>query len=253
MRKLRCRLYRFIFTGQYSSVTMLIRLMSFLGRMFLHNAFYVSLSKWRPEVNSIQSSCFTFNGGWIAIEGLPFHFWREEVFRKIAENVGGLVKIDRQTRLLDNLFQARIKVKGAEKCISQAYLDVQLGDSKFTLRVWPLSKSYSSLNMDRNRFRNANLHKRIQKKSGNFDLRNRNVVGLRQGVANSQVWRRKEASSMKNPYTYLEVEDDGLGHQRTRGGELDGVHVEVNVLMGNSNKCGGRGVFSFNENLKFKI
>ncbi|KAK9274562.1 hypothetical protein L1049_021811 [Liquidambar formosana] len=49
------------------------RAMYFLGRVLLKSGMAVILSEWGLIVNSTRSQRFCFNGGWISIEGLPFH------------------------------------------------------------------------------------------------------------------------------------------------------------------------------------
>ncbi|KAK9284215.1 hypothetical protein L1049_023384 [Liquidambar formosana] len=52
----------------------------FTGKILLRNGVNVFLSRWSPGVNSIRGHRFMFKGGWVSIEGLPFHLWREDVF-----------------------------------------------------------------------------------------------------------------------------------------------------------------------------
>ncbi|CAK9145854.1 unnamed protein product [Ilex paraguariensis] len=44
----------------------------------------VKLSKWVLEIN-VGKDGISVLGGWIGIEDLPFHLWKEDIFRKIGE------------------------------------------------------------------------------------------------------------------------------------------------------------------------
>ena len=80
------------------------------GTKLLDEGDEISLIPWMPEANAIQHQ--SANGGWIGIDGLPFHLWTLGMFTSIANCFGGLDCLDEDTKLCTDLTMARIKLKG---------------------------------------------------------------------------------------------------------------------------------------------
>lgn len=179
----------------------------FLGRVFLKSELKVVLEEWEAEVNSIVGQRFYFNEGWIAIEGLRFHLWRWEVFSRIADNFGGLIEVDRQTLFLDNLFNAKIKVKGLKECFLSNFLDIQIGNKKYMVCVWPLR--HLSNNSFKPIFNRNWWSKDFYGQNNSWKRKN---AGLE--------WRLKKDGRADAQCTSGEVEDEGNRAFRPRGNEL---------------------------------
>lgn len=109
-----------------------------------------------------------------------------------------MIDVDRNTLFLDNLFHAHIKVKGMGDCFLSNYLDIQIGEVKYTVRVWPLRRSNGGKRM--NFINHINLVRH-----NNFI---RNYKGSKGG---GQVWKMRNGGGTGRWYTRQEVEDDGSG------------------------------------------
>ncbi|CAK9162154.1 unnamed protein product [Ilex paraguariensis] len=49
------------------------------------------------------------NWGWVdVVEGLPFHLWHRDVFKRISDCCGGVIEVDRYNDNRENLLWARI-------------------------------------------------------------------------------------------------------------------------------------------------
>lgn len=74
------------------------------------------------------------------IEGLTFHLWKQEVFEKIGQQYGGLVTVNRQTKSLAYLREARIKVKKGEHGFIPTFFDVEENGSKWKVKLRVIRK-----------------------------------------------------------------------------------------------------------------
>ena len=52
----------------------------------------VQLRRWSPKENSIVEG--KFKGGWIELQGLPFHLWFEVHLKKIVEQWETVIEIN---------------------------------------------------------------------------------------------------------------------------------------------------------------
>lgn len=77
-----------------------------IGRLTLEGHIRIKLEKWSTSINPREDRLL-FWGGWLGIEGLPFHLWKHEVFEKIGQQCGGLVMVDRETKRLAYLREAK--------------------------------------------------------------------------------------------------------------------------------------------------
>ncbi|CAL5381200.1 unnamed protein product [Camellia sinensis] len=64
-----------------------------------------------------------------------------EVFQIIGEKCGGLLEVDRRTIALDNLFEARLKVRGFDSSFLLAFMEVKMEGRSSMVRLKSLSKT----------------------------------------------------------------------------------------------------------------
>lgn len=59
-------------------------------------------------------------GWWIEVEDLPLNRWTKEVYKEIGDRCGGLLKIDHRTETKQQIFSAKIRVRGNVSCFIPA-------------------------------------------------------------------------------------------------------------------------------------
>ena len=94
----------------------------------------VKLQHWKLEANGIRSKV-SFLGGWIAIEGLPFHLWKLEVFKKIEDSCGGFLEVGHDTLSRRDLFLARIHVKRPCDGFLRTSFDVSYNRKTYSIKI----------------------------------------------------------------------------------------------------------------------
>ena len=52
---------------------------------------------------------------WVRVVGLPLHLWSREVFKRIGENYGGFIVVDKENTFLSQLHWAHILVRASGK------------------------------------------------------------------------------------------------------------------------------------------
>ncbi|TXG51297.1 hypothetical protein EZV62_023821 [Acer yangbiense] len=181
------------------------------GRCFLEGSLTVTLQRWKPDINK-SKELFAFGGGWIAIEGLPFHIWTKKMFCKIAEFCGGLIEIDRRTENLQSLFEARIKVGENENSFIPAEVEIEDGDRFFNLKLRPLSRFFSGSGSIKNPLLRQEVEDdsaRLKVTSGSRGRKDeptfQNEVSFKK--QSNVIWRRKSDSCRSNEEV-VTVEND---------------------------------------------
>ena len=58
----------------------------------------LKLDWWRPDSGYVDNK-ENVREAWIRVVGLPLHLWRHEVLKKIGDNCGGFLAIDKETTL----------------------------------------------------------------------------------------------------------------------------------------------------------
>ncbi|KAI8012629.1 Pentatricopeptide repeat-containing protein [Camellia lanceoleosa] len=116
---------------------------NFLGEMglrFFDKGVAVNLEKWSDEMH-VKPEVIVSYGGWIAVCDLPFSLWNDQVFQIMGDKCGGLVEVDRRTIALDNLFEARLKVRGFDSGFMPAFMEVKVEGRSAMVRLKALSKT----------------------------------------------------------------------------------------------------------------
>ena len=103
-------------------------------RFFLVKGKYtVQLRWWSPRENT--EVLWKFRGGWIELQGLPFHLWSKEHLKKIVEQWGTVVEINWRTVKLFDLSKARVRISMKECTVLPALIKVKDGKWVFTILV----------------------------------------------------------------------------------------------------------------------
>lgn len=68
------------------------------------------LYEWIPGLLNNLKKVVSY-GGWLAIKGLPLHWWISHFFKQIGDVCGGLIKLDKRIKKREYLYDARIKVR----------------------------------------------------------------------------------------------------------------------------------------------
>ncbi|GMP84596.1 hypothetical protein CsSME_00038063 [Camellia sinensis var. sinensis] len=77
------------------------------GVCFFNKSIVVRLEQWSKEKHG-RADVIASNGGWVSVCDLPFNLWNDRVFEWIGSKCGGLIEVDRRTRTLGSLFEARL-------------------------------------------------------------------------------------------------------------------------------------------------
>ncbi|KAI7992518.1 hypothetical protein LOK49_LG12G01475 [Camellia lanceoleosa] len=109
------------------------------GVCFFNKSTAVRLERWSEEMIS-KDTVIASNGSWISVCDLPFNLWNKRVFEWIGSKCGGLLEVDRRTRNFENLFEARLKVRGCGNGFLPAIVHVQLEEISVIVRLEALSK-----------------------------------------------------------------------------------------------------------------
>ena len=101
-------------------------------RFFLVKGRYtVQLRWWSPRENT--EVLWKFRGGWIELQGLPFHLWYEEHLKKIVKQWGMVIEIDWRMVKLFDLSKARVRILVKERIVLPALIEVIDGGWVFTI------------------------------------------------------------------------------------------------------------------------
>lgn len=85
------------------------------------------------------------------MEDIPLKWWTKEIFQEIGDRYGGLLDINHRTDSMQQLFSAKIKVRGIESGFIPAEMDMGIGDDKFTIKL----KIVSKLSLNRRKMKNS--------------------------------------------------------------------------------------------------
>ncbi|XP_028076036.1 uncharacterized protein LOC114278219 [Camellia sinensis] len=110
------------------------------GVCFFNKSIALRLERWSEEMIS-KDTVIASNGGWISVCDLPFNFWNNRVFEWIRSKCGGLLEVDSRTRNFENLFEARLKVRGYGNGFLPANVHVKLEEISVIVRLKALSKA----------------------------------------------------------------------------------------------------------------
>lgn len=76
----------------------------------------------------------------IAVCNLPFNLWNHDTFDLIGKKRKGLLEVDRRTKSFENLFEARLKLRGYECEFLPAILELEMAEFSVKVRLKPLSR-----------------------------------------------------------------------------------------------------------------
>ncbi|KAI8001948.1 hypothetical protein LOK49_LG09G01948 [Camellia lanceoleosa] len=110
------------------------------GLQFFDKGIAVILERWNDEKHG-KSNVVVSYGGWVAICDLPFKLWNTRIFEQIGAKCGGLLAVDRRTKTFENLFEARLKVKGSNSGFLPSTVEVSTDEGAVTVRVKTLTKA----------------------------------------------------------------------------------------------------------------
>ncbi|KAK9929417.1 hypothetical protein M0R45_026518 [Rubus argutus] len=88
-------------------------------------------------------------GGWIAVKGLPLHWWSSKFFKLIGDTCGGFIEVDKRTENFKLLFEARIKVKENGIGFLPESIKLTEGDQSYIIRIQPFSRAIQPVNVRR--------------------------------------------------------------------------------------------------------
>ena len=72
---------------------------------------------------------------WIGVVGLPLHLCRHEVLKKIGDNCGGFLAIDKATTIRTEVLWAKILVQ-AKWTVKPSVVNILEGVRSFELQIW---------------------------------------------------------------------------------------------------------------------
>ncbi|KAL6336462.1 hypothetical protein AAG906_018417 [Vitis piasezkii] len=104
-----------------------------LSLLKIKGGYRVQLRRWSPKENSEVEE--KFKGGWIELQGLPFHLWSEVHLKKIVEQWGTVTKFDWRTLKLFDLNKAMVRISMKERSVLPALIEVMDGGWVFTISV----------------------------------------------------------------------------------------------------------------------
>ncbi|RVW59478.1 hypothetical protein CK203_104155 [Vitis vinifera] len=109
-------------------------------RFFLVKGRYtVQLRWWSPRENT--EVLWKFRGGWIELQGLPFHLWSKEHLKKIVEQWGTVVEINWRTVKLFDLSKARVRISMKECTVLPAL--IKIDGKRMVEKANPMAKGWS--------------------------------------------------------------------------------------------------------------
>lgn len=111
------------------------------GLQFFDKGIAMTMERWSDEKHRCFNVIASY-GGWIAICNLPFNLWNDMPFERIGASYGGLLEVDNKTKNFENLFEARLKVRGSDSEFLPSTIEVTTGVGLITVRVKPLSKPF---------------------------------------------------------------------------------------------------------------
>lgn len=84
------------------------------------------------------------NGGWIAITGLPLHWWSLKFFNRIGEACGGLIEVDLRTSNFAYPINAKLRVRTNEIGLLPSDLRIANDGEVHFVQIRPLSPAIHS-------------------------------------------------------------------------------------------------------------
>lgn len=135
-----------------------------------------------------------FYGGWVAVKGLPFHLWTQDVLKQIGDLCGGWVETDKNTMNFTDLREARIWVRRTEAASIPTQVEVRDRGQIYGVRV--VAKSLT-------------LTEEWRAKFG-----------------------RKQAGDTESSYSYFCGEEDDSRAERTRGEAATSGCTEKGITNG---------------------
>ncbi|KAK9938232.1 hypothetical protein M0R45_014984 [Rubus argutus] len=118
------------------------------GKIPLRGQSEVLLYEWADALMNNLKKVVSY-GGWIAVKGLPLHWWSTKFFKRIGDACGGLLEVDKRTEKLKHLYEARIKVTENETGLLPELIKLSEDGQSYIVRIQPLSKAIQPLNIRR--------------------------------------------------------------------------------------------------------
>lgn len=91
-------------------------------------------------------------GGWLAIKGLPLHWWTSHFFKQIGDVCGGLIEPDKRTEKREYLYDARIKVRNNKSGFLLELVKLTQGEQSYFVYIQPLSPAIQPPNISSSQF-----------------------------------------------------------------------------------------------------
>ena len=104
---------------------------------------HVKLERWN-QLAHWDSLQIHVKQSWIGIEGLPINMWNFHVFKIIGKSLGGILEVAPETRTLNFLKYAKIKVGGLEEGFMDPIIEILCQGLRVLLGIFPI--------LDHNRF-----------------------------------------------------------------------------------------------------
>ena len=102
--------------------------------------FKVILLGWYQQEDLAWNRKVSCTGGWIEVEDLPLRWWTKEIFEVIGAKCGGLIQIHHRTEKMQQIFKAKLKVKGNPTGFIPSEIDIEVGEEEFTVRLRAISR-----------------------------------------------------------------------------------------------------------------
>ena len=94
----------------------------------------LQLEWWSPESGCIRRKD-SVQEAWIRVVGLPLHLWTPKILRKIGDECGGFVEVDKNTETKTEMKWARMLIKMGGKARPRV-VNILEGPRSFELQIW---------------------------------------------------------------------------------------------------------------------
>ena len=136
---------------------------------------------------------------------LPLHLWTTEILKRIGENCGGFITINKDTTLKTQVIWARILVR-VEGKTRPSMIHIQAGARSYELHVWWELPPWCSRVFSSRNYRAPASQRQEEEDEG-------------PSCADQHVWSRLPRSQNCN----LPEKSDGIGGREARYGSLMGM------------------------------
>lgn len=114
-----------------------------VGKISMDGAPDLLLFSWKQSLENNMRKVVSY-GGWIAISGLPLHWWSQKFFRRIGEACGGLIDVDLRTSNFEYLIDAKLRVKSNDVGLLPGDLRIEEDGEVHLVQIRPLTPAIRS-------------------------------------------------------------------------------------------------------------